>query len=350
MSTAARLLLLSSFLVPAFAVASHAAVVPAAPAAPIEDAKAAFEAAIAAQPMDPAEVEKCAQAVLAENEKNGKAWFYLGYALHSQNKLDDAIEAHKKAAMFPEFKPVAQYNAGCAYALKGDTEAAFEWLGKAVKSGFNEAAQMKGDADLKSLRGDPRFADLMKLAAANAGGGRGGAMKVQPYVQKGKREFARITYFSPTNSSLVEVSYGPVAWKEEYAEQISSGNLDGKAWRLGNDFWTVFDTNVPVMVGENRLEPGDYYLTAMKKGDDYVVTFHAGNDARKQRLDAYQCAQLKGGVNVAAKHGEGDLADHLAIALSHADDDMTDATMTIRFGTHKLTVPMKVELEAKNDG
>jgi predicted esterase len=78
------------------------------------------------------------------------------------------------------------YNFACLYALKGDTEKAFEWLDKSIEWGWgsgrstldgsdkvlSEVDMAKTDPDFESLRKDPRFAkrieNLERAGAARA--------------------------------------------------------------------------------------------------------------------------------------------------------------------------------------
>lgn len=91
----------------------------------------------------------------------GAGWFQLAYCTHMSGDLDAAIDLHKKAAEFAEFRPIALYNVGCVHALKGRTEDAFKAIEKAIDAGFNDANQLRGDDDLKSLRDDKRFEALL---------------------------------------------------------------------------------------------------------------------------------------------------------------------------------------------
>jgi beta-lactamase regulating signal transducer with metallopeptidase domain/tetratricopeptide (TPR) repeat protein len=72
-----------------------------------------------------------------------------------------AAELYAKAAGTSATPVNALYNAGCCRARLGDDDAAFEWLGKAIDAGWRDAAHMKGDSDLESLRDDPRFGELV---------------------------------------------------------------------------------------------------------------------------------------------------------------------------------------------
>ncbi len=111
------------------------------------------------------EYEKAAaifrKVVKAESD-NGLAWQLLGYSLHIDGKLDEAIEAHTKAATFEEVKGIGLYNLACAWSLKKDTERAFEFLTKSMEAGYDDASLMKTDPDLDSIRSDPRFDPLLQ--------------------------------------------------------------------------------------------------------------------------------------------------------------------------------------------
>ena len=92
---------------------------------------------------------------------NARAWSLLGMALHSMGFLDRALPAYLKATEFPETAPDAMYNTACAYALNGDKDKAFEWLGKAQETGRVDMTKIEIDPNLKSLREDSRFKELL---------------------------------------------------------------------------------------------------------------------------------------------------------------------------------------------
>ena len=100
------------------------------------------------------------QIVQAEPE-NALAWFQLGYSLHAAGHLEQAIEVHKKAATFNEYRGIALYNLACACSLIGRLDEAMEALHASHQASFDLASNIAGDSDLDNLRGDPRFIEFM---------------------------------------------------------------------------------------------------------------------------------------------------------------------------------------------
>ena len=90
-------------------------------------------------------------------------WDQLGHARLRTSDYKSAIAAfHKSFELGAGYPFNATYNIACGYALMGDKEQALEWLGKSLDMGFRNLQNVRTDADLKSLHGDPRF---IKLAA-----------------------------------------------------------------------------------------------------------------------------------------------------------------------------------------
>ena len=59
------------------------------------------------------------------------------------------------------------YWVGQTYALLGDTELAFKWLGKAVKLGNQNKPYFENDTNLTALHDDPRWSELMEKIDRN---------------------------------------------------------------------------------------------------------------------------------------------------------------------------------------
>lgn len=106
-----------------------------------------------------------AEAILRDitenDESNARAWYLLGFTLHTQQKYSEAVEIHRKAAEFEVTRPRATYNLACALAQTGKTEAAFKALATAIELGAVDRTSILADADLVTLRNDERFTALV---------------------------------------------------------------------------------------------------------------------------------------------------------------------------------------------
>jgi ubiquinone/menaquinone biosynthesis C-methylase UbiE len=56
------------------------------------------------------------------------------------------------------------YNIACLYALKGNKAKTYEWLERAIDAGYWSAQLIMQDEDLKDLKGEARFRELVKRA------------------------------------------------------------------------------------------------------------------------------------------------------------------------------------------
>src|SRR5262245_22659658 len=94
--------------------------------------------------------------VTAREPGNARAWRTLGYASLRAKDAAAGIAAYKRSLEIePQFPP-ALYNLGVGYALAGDGDSAFEWLEKAAATRKLDMTAVETDADLATLRDDPR--------------------------------------------------------------------------------------------------------------------------------------------------------------------------------------------------
>lgn len=102
--------------------------------------------------------------ITESNEDVKLGWFFLGYALHMNGELDEALKIHEKVAAFEDFEPfsnIATYNVACVHALQHNSDGAIAALQKAIDKGFDRIDQLRNDEDLYSLHTDVRFAGIM---------------------------------------------------------------------------------------------------------------------------------------------------------------------------------------------
>lgn len=106
--------------------------------------------------------------VVARNPDNGTYWLALAQASYSAKDYRPSIAAYEKALeLRAGFPAVAAYNIACSYALMGEKKAALKGFEKAMALGYRNPTAAGNDPDLKSLRDEPKFRDLVGLVDAN---------------------------------------------------------------------------------------------------------------------------------------------------------------------------------------
>jgi len=111
---------------------------------------------------DPAGAVKILEAVAQREPKNPQAWRYLGFAYIKTKDYDRALASYRKLLEIATDMPQGLYNTGIVYALKGDTDRAFEWLQQACEERATALVNLKVEPAFDGLRGDRRFADLLR--------------------------------------------------------------------------------------------------------------------------------------------------------------------------------------------
>jgi tetratricopeptide (TPR) repeat protein len=108
------------------------------------------------------EAEKAFLELVKTEQNNARAWFYLGFARHSQEKWEAAIEAFKKNVEIGK-GAAGMYNVAAGYARMNKKDEAFEWLEKALKNGAAFTTDINADVDFENIRPDARFKQMLEL-------------------------------------------------------------------------------------------------------------------------------------------------------------------------------------------
>jgi hypothetical protein len=109
------------------------------------------------------EAERAFAALVAQNPYDDSLWRRYGFVLHSEKRYDEAIAAWKKALELGCDPKITCYAIACAEALAGRSEAAIEWVGKALDRGLVEDEILRTDTDIASIRSLPKFRELVGL-------------------------------------------------------------------------------------------------------------------------------------------------------------------------------------------
>lgn len=110
-----------------------------------------------------AEARAVYQAVAQREPQNGRAWYRTGLCSMGLKEYDRALTALTRSEAIGH-NPTVMYNLACAHARLGQTDAAFDWLGKAISAGLPNPEQFTSDDDLAVLRGLPRYEELVTMA------------------------------------------------------------------------------------------------------------------------------------------------------------------------------------------
>lgn len=108
-----------------------------------------------------AEAAAAYESLVRSAPKNGQAWYRLGSARYQLKQYRQAEAAWKKADRHGFYPFLVRYNLAAVSALMGHKARALVWLKKAVAAGFTDLSTLESDPDLRSLRGDERFAALV---------------------------------------------------------------------------------------------------------------------------------------------------------------------------------------------
>jgi tetratricopeptide (TPR) repeat protein len=114
----------------------------------------------------PAEAERILREVLQANPNLHGVRPTLAMCLSRQGKHDAALaELTDSVIRNASVDPDIAYAVGSVYALEGDSDQALGWLQRSVALGNGNKPCFDGDPNLKSVRADPRFGELMAKIA-----------------------------------------------------------------------------------------------------------------------------------------------------------------------------------------
>ena len=102
------------------------------------------------------------------DETNPEAVFYLGYALHMNDELDEALKWHQAAAKTKAKAALGNYNIACIYAMREDADKAIKHLELAMDAGltdFLDSKRIKNDEDFLAIKDDERFIKIVEEVA-----------------------------------------------------------------------------------------------------------------------------------------------------------------------------------------
>ena len=164
------------------------------------------------------------------------------------------------------------------------------------------------------------------------------------------RASARVLYWnSQTNSAAgqVAIDYGRPVWRKEYNDSAKFDAMTrGKVWRMGSNYWTILDTNLPLSIAGKKVPIGLYYigLHRSEEGSEWSLAFIDPAKARKMHLDAFQIerAPVEFEAHMSNVSKTESPAQKLTITLSYPKNDIRHVTMLVGWGNLSLSTPIEV--------
>ncbi|MBL8844112.1 MAG: hypothetical protein JNL90_21485 [Planctomycetes bacterium] len=151
--------------------------------------------------------------------------------------------------------------------------------------------------------------------------------------------------------AAVSIGWGAAPWRDGYDATIDV--LRGSHYsRLGNGWWTTFDTIGAVEVGGARIEAGSWYLgLAVDAEGAFRLLFYDSARAMKARLLPGTTALYTGEVKPAAsaplafaRDSLKEPATLLSIEITAEKQAPTTGKLSIRWGKHELSAPVVLHL------
>ena len=171
------------------------------------------------------------------------------------------------------------------------------------------------------------------------------------------RRSSTVVMFGENVIAGVSISYSAPDWKADYDKPGAMDSYKGKNVRLGKNWWTSLDTNIPLEIGGTKLEPGAYYL-GLRYGEDgsFKLLVLDASKAMKNSMMPFNPDGWKGGTTVDLKMNKDSLDESkkkMVIDISASEDDPSKGSFSIQWGKHELAADVKFQIaggDAKKQG
>ncbi len=164
-----------------------------------------------------------------------------------------------------------------------------------------------------------------------------------------ERGSARVLYWDTVADKAFgqfAIDYGRPVWKADYDDKAKfDAATRGKTYRLGSNWWTTLETQVPLNVGSTDVAVGSYFLGLARSSDgaSWSLVFIDPAKVREMKLDAFQIERAPTLFKVPMTIEQASKpAEKLTITLTYPKDNPKNVKMNISWGSLRLSTPVRV--------
>ncbi|MGH9823150.1 MAG: DUF2911 domain-containing protein [Blastocatellia bacterium] len=164
-----------------------------------------------------------------------------------------------------------------------------------------------------------------------------------------ERGTSRVLYWDGMKNrgaGQVAIDYGRPAWKKAYEnEGLFDSMTKGKTWRLGSNFWTELNNDMPLTIVGRPVAAGQWFLGVHRSddGSKWSLVFIDPAKIRSSNIDASEIGRAPVEFEVPlTMEKQGEIKDKLTIDLVYQNPNNLDVILKISWGNFSLNAPVKV--------
>lgn len=166
-----------------------------------------------------------------------------------------------------------------------------------------------------------------------------------------ERGTTRVGYWNNeknTGAGQFAIDYGRPVWKKDYEDAAKFDAMtNGKVYRLGSNFWTTLDTDMPLTIAGTTVPAGSWYLGLHRSTDGatWSLVFIDPAKARAAHLDASEIDRAPVSFKAPmTADPAGEMKDKLTIDLVFEKGDLRNVILKMSWGKIQLRAPIQVPI------
>jgi hypothetical protein len=146
------------------------------------------------------------------------------------------------------------------------------------------------------------------------------------------------------------IDYGRPVWRKEYEDAPKFDAMTrGKVYRLGSNFWTTLDSDMPLTIAGKTIPAGNWYLGLHRSADGAVwsLVFIDPAKARAAHIDASEIERAPVAFKTPMTAEQAaEAKEKLTIDLVFQRGNIKAVTLRIAWGKMQLSAPIQVPISA----